>query len=75
MTKQYKKMIVKEIQVSKSGLTYRIVDDIPAWGAFSIEVRQMYGDCEVWQQVYPESGNATNDYQRVLNEFNKLIGE
>lgn len=52
---------------------YRIVDDLPEWGGYyMIEHRKMYGDCEVWDNVYPGPSKSTSDYDAVIREFNRL---
>lgn len=54
--------------IAQSG-DYRIVDDLPMWGGYySIEVRKMYGECEVWSKVY----GCTSDLEKVREEFSRL---
>jgi hypothetical protein len=56
-------------KVSASGKTYRIMDDVPSVGYYSIEEMSMYGDCQVWKKVF----GCTSDKESVYKEFVRLI--
>lgn len=67
--------MVKQEAVSKSGVTYRIVNDAPIWmrgcGIYAIE--RYRADWDAWVQVFPESGKSERDYLVVYKEFKKLL--
>ena len=58
-------------RISNSGKIYRIMDDVPSVGYYSIEEKSMYGDCEVWKKVY----GCTSSWEEVVKEFNRLMEE
>lgn len=51
-----------------AGTTFRIINDSPVWGVYSIERLKIYGDTMCWVHVY----GPTHDRQEVSRKFNEL---
>ena len=65
---------------SKSGVLYRIWDDLPyLGGVYSIEYAKNYGDCVVWARPTTRSGayryGLTSDYKAAYGIFISLINQ
>ena len=65
---------------SKSGVLYRIWDDLPyLGGVYSIEYAKNCGDCVVWARPTTRSGayryGLTSDYNAIYGIFISLINQ